>query len=97
MEPIKTGPAVPLTVEQLQAVEAFRVKYAARRQLRRLGCADWVEALQLAWHQGWDASEPSGGHLRTLRNTPAAMRYLMQFLLPLTSKQRQKMRLSWDA
>lgn len=94
MEPIKTTPAAPLTVEQLQAVEAFRVKYSDRRQLRRLGCADWVEALQLAWHQGWDASEASGGHLRTLRNTPEAMRYLMGFLQHLSPKERQRLTLA---
>lgn len=95
MKQIKTNPAAPLTVEQLQAVEAFRVKYSDRRQLRRLGCADWVEALQQAWQQGWDAGEPNGGHLRRLRNTPEAMRYLMGFLQPLTSTERQRLRLDF--
>lgn len=93
MKPIKTTPAAPLTVEQLLAVEAFRVKYSDRRQLRRFGCSDWVEVLQQAWQQGWDAGEPNGAHLRTLRNTPEAMRYLMGFLQPLTSSERQRLRL----
>jgi hypothetical protein len=58
------------TPEELQAVQAFRDKYSDRQRLKRLGCRTWIEALQLAWYQGWDDREPGGGYLRRVRNDP---------------------------
>jgi hypothetical protein len=58
------------TSEQMAAVEAFRKKYSPRRELNRLGARNWKDALMIAWSDGWDAYEPGGHHLRSIRNDP---------------------------
>lgn len=64
------------TPPQLQALEAFRLKYSDRRLLKIRRYIDWVEALQCAWAQGWDDREPGGGCLRMVRNTPGGHEWL---------------------
>jgi hypothetical protein len=55
--------------EHVAAALAFKERWTKARCKKR-GYRDWREALQVAYHQGWDDREPDGGLLRAFRNMP---------------------------
>jgi hypothetical protein len=55
---LDTATLCKLTVEQIEAVEAFALKHGAQ----------WKKALAKAWANGTDTKEPNGHLLRQVRN-----------------------------
>lgn len=56
------------TLEQVAAIQEFRIEYSHPDRMERLGATSWKECLLVAWARGWDADRENGGSLRYLRN-----------------------------
>jgi hypothetical protein len=63
------------SAEQLAAVEKFKIRYN-KEVCRKRGFRNWIEALQVAWHCGWDDQCEDGGLLRQIRNTAGGHEWL---------------------